>query len=66
MAKKWTGMNRIDHYCDKILEAMKTEDLSLLDLALCSARFETIAKLFQYTFDRTQEEVTIANEKRNK
>ncbi len=69
MIKKWTPINRIDFYCDKILGAMKSEDLSLLDLALCAARFSSIAKLFQDTFERTQDEVkeeSLANKRRNK
>ncbi len=69
MAKKWTPINRIDFYCDKILGVIKEEDLSLLDLATCAARFSTIAKLFQNSFDRTKEEIEVeyhANKGRNK
>ncbi len=52
-----SGMDMINLYCEKILEAMKIEDLSLLDLALCAARFKTIAQLFQDTLARTQDEI---------
>ncbi len=53
----WSGMNTIDFYCDRILEAAKSEELTLLDLARCAARFKTIAQLFQDTLSRTQDEI---------
>ncbi len=66
MAKKWTGMDRIDFYCDKILRAMKEEDLTLLDLSRCAARFSMVAKLFQDTLARTQDELNVEAAHANK
>ncbi len=55
----WSGMNTIDFYCDRIIEAAKSEELTLLDLARCAARFSVIAKLFQDTLSRTQDEILV-------
>ncbi len=55
----WSGMNTIDFYCDRILAAAKSEELTLLDLARCAARFTVIAKLFQDTLSRTQDEIMV-------
>ncbi len=52
-------MNTIDFYCDRILKAAKSEDLTMLDLARCAARFKVIAKLFQDTLARTQDEIMV-------
>ncbi len=54
---KWEGIDTIDFYCDRILEAAKSGELTMLDLARCAARFSVIAKLFQDTLDRLKEEV---------
>ncbi len=67
----WSGMNTIDFYCDRILAAAKSEELTLLDLARCAARFTVIAKLFQDTLARTQDEIIVevsdgTDKKRNK
>ncbi len=55
----WSEMNTIDFYCERILEAAKSEELTLLDLARCAARFSVIAKLFQDTLARTQDEIMV-------
>ncbi len=56
---KWSGMDSIDFHCDRIIKTAKSEELTLLDLARCAARFSVIAKLFQDTLSRTQDEIMV-------
>ena len=60
------GMELIDKYCYKIIETLKTEELSLLDLARCAARFCSIGKLFQDTIDRLQDDINADLRKKGK
>ncbi len=50
-------MQLVDFYCKKIVKVATSADLTLLDLAVCAARFKTIAQLFQDTLSRTQDEI---------
>ncbi len=54
---EWVGMQLIDYHCRRIVEIATSADLTLLDLAICAARFKTIAQLFQDTLSRTQDEI---------
>ncbi len=56
MTIKWSGMDKIDHYCENIVKVIKLKEMSMLDLARCVARFKTFALLLQATIDRIQEE----------
>ncbi len=50
------SMEKINMYCDMIITIAKAKKMTLLDLAFCTARFKTVAQLFQTTIDRIQEE----------
>ncbi len=51
-------MDGVDSHCNEILRILRKNEMSMLDLARCAARFKTMSRLFQTCLDRLQEKHT--------